>query len=120
MQIITENTHELFIDSETLAVDARFRTMNLSFNAVLCTLLFCFSLIFFKLELIEIAPHFHWLENTIYGALACLCVVLMAYHWFADPRVRYAIRERDVVLHKGLFFSLNNLSTYQTHPACGH
>lgn len=26
------------------------------------------------------------------------------YHFFADPKIRYAVRENDVVLHKGLFF----------------
>ena len=40
----------------------------------------------------------------IVAVIASIGVLAFLYHWFADKRIAYALREQDLSLQKGLFF----------------
>ncbi|QPG06229.1 PH domain-containing protein [Salinimonas marina] len=89
---------------QTSAVSPRYRQLNLTTVAVI------FSGLLVIITGFRFQPWFG-LTAELQAAYPRACMLLAAvglvwfvYHFFADLRVRYALREQDLVLHKGLIF----------------
>jgi membrane protein YdbS with pleckstrin-like domain len=89
---------------QTLAVSPKYRVCNLLVTcAIFGTLLLCGLVVqlelFFSLEAaVSIGV------SIAMGVIFLLGLLIFVYHWFADPLVRYGVREQDIVLSKGLIF----------------
>lgn len=69
-----------------------------------------FGFIGLLLGIVLVQPWFELPEPVPFILLLCLAGLLFigawifTYHYFADPLIRFSIREQDLVLFKGLFF----------------
>ncbi|NMH61456.1 PH domain-containing protein [Alteromonas ponticola] len=88
----------------THPLSTRYRLMNLISVVVI------FSILGIGISILRFQP---WLQLptqllSVYplalGVISFLGIWSFAYHWFADPLIRYAIRQQDLILHKGLVF----------------
>lgn len=89
---------------ETLPISPRYRLLNLATGAVfmlgLCLLL---SALRFQ-PWVTMPEPFLFAYPLATGIIVSVGLVNLAYHWLADPLIRYAVREQDLVLQRGLFF----------------
>ncbi len=91
-------------DVETNPISTRYRIMNLATVIVIFSLLcIAFSIAHFQPWLLIPEP-LHRMYPFAVSIAAVIGVWSFAYHWFADPLIRFAIRQQDLILQKGLIF----------------
>ncbi|MCW8109632.1 PH domain-containing protein [Alteromonas ponticola] len=85
-------------------VSPRYRIANLA-SVVSVFIILCLALTIAHLQPWVMLPQqLHKLFPYAVAVLALIATLLFSYHWFADPLVRYAIRQQDLILQKGLIF----------------
>ncbi|MCW8092685.1 PH domain-containing protein [Alteromonas sp. ASW11-130] len=89
---------------ETHPLSPRYRIVNLA------TVVVVFLLISIGISIVYFQPWFPLPEpvRAVYpialGIVGFISGCSFVYHWLADPRIRYAVRQQDLILHKGLIF----------------
>ncbi|BFT31295.1 hypothetical protein D210916BOD24_24710 [Alteromonas sp. D210916BOD_24] len=85
-------------------VSAKYRTMNLSFVTLLTLI------IIGGISALRFNPFFALPEDLAYaypfviGVLFLLGAMWFSYHFFADTKIKYAVREQDICKQAGLIF----------------
>ncbi len=89
---------------ETNPISPRFRMINL----VTVGVVFSFLCMVFSIAHVQpwlpIPKQLHSIYPFAVSIAAFIGVWSFVYHWFADPLIRYAIRQQDLILQKGLIF----------------
>ena len=88
----------------TQPVSPRYRVVNLVMSVVLALGLFVIATLVRFQPWVSLPPGLLNAYPVVSAAVLLLGVWAFTYHWFADRRVRFALREHDLILHKGLFF----------------
>lgn len=91
-------------DIEYLPVSPKFRNLNLAINLFILAILLT-AICIFELEFIFAIPD-SWRSflPISYVILITLCVLSTIYHYFADKKLGYALREYDIHYKSGLIF----------------
>ncbi|WP_414828325.1 PH domain-containing protein [Alteromonas sp. H39] len=89
---------------ETLPLSPHYRTLNLAIvTVVFALLLIGVSVVRFQ-QFVPVAEGLVKAYPFVLVILAALGILSFLYHVFADPLIRYAVREQDLILQNGLFF----------------
>lgn len=89
---------------ETNPLSPHYRTLNLAIVSVVFSLLLIAITVVRFQQFIPAAEGLVKVYPFVVVILAALGVLSFLYHVFADPLIRYAVREQDLILQKGLFF----------------
>ncbi len=101
--VATESLPDIW-SLETSPVSPRYRWLNLATVAGVFVLLLTLISIFRFQPWIAVPADMQAAYPRICLGLSVIAIVWFGYHVFADLCVRYALREQDIVLHKGLIF----------------
>ena len=89
---------------ETEALSPRYRWLNMLIVAGIgCGLLALLSIVRYQ-TLLSLPANLLATYPFVATAVAVGTVWALTYHFLADPCIRFALREQDLVLHKGLIF----------------
>ncbi|MBU3021446.1 PH domain-containing protein [Aestuariibacter sp. A3R04] len=99
MNKLPEIEHQLF---EPLS--PAYRKLNLMVTTVIFSVLaLLVSAIRFQ-PFVELPEPLKFAYPIVLGGILGIGTLSFMYHWFADKRILYALREQDLSLQKGLFF----------------
>jgi membrane protein YdbS with pleckstrin-like domain len=85
-------------------ISLKYRTMNLFFVGVFATILITI------VSALRFNPFFDLPEDLAYAypfivaVIGFLGTLWFTYHWFADTKIKYAVREQDISKQSGLIF----------------
>ncbi len=85
-------------------ISLKYRTLNLVFVAVFASVLIAI------VSALRFNPFFELPEDLVFaypfivGVISVLGTLWFAYHWFADTKIKYAVREQDISKQSGLIF----------------
>lgn len=89
---------------ETVPISPRYRILNLlTWAAIMLGLCVLLSALRFQPWFPPPEP-FILAYPVAIGIIISVGLMNLVYHWLADPLIRYAVREQDLVLQRGLFF----------------
>ncbi|WP_395341169.1 PH domain-containing protein [Ningiella sp. W23] len=85
-------------------ISSRYRSINMVMSFAITSLVCLIMLIVHQGWLFSPPTGFVEPGPWIISAVALLGVVNISYHFFADPKIKYALREQDLHFQSGLFF----------------
>ncbi|QJR80097.1 PH domain-containing protein [Alteromonas pelagimontana] len=86
------------------AISPRYRVVNLAVTVFLVTLLMAIASAVRFQPWVDIPEALREAYPVVAGLLLAYGVVSFGYHFMADKRIRFAVRQQDIVLQSGLFF----------------
>lgn len=89
---------------ETNPLSPHYQTINLAIVGVVFSLLLIVISVARFQQFIPVPDGLVSAYPFVIVVVAVLGVLSFLYHIFADPLIRYAVREQDLILQKGLFF----------------
>ncbi|RDV28988.1 hypothetical protein DXV75_00530 [Alteromonas aestuariivivens] len=87
------------------AVSPRYRWVNIALEIGLYAMLIVLVSLIRWQPWWRLPESFVWAYPYMLVCLAIMCIGFAVYHFYADPLVRFALRERDLVLQRGLIFT---------------
>lgn len=103
-KVVSSQSLPAFEQQPTEPVSARYRYIHLVVTLGMAVIAAGLLLILFYQPWIDVADSLRARLPLLSVAAATLGSVIATWRWFADKRIRYALREQDVILHQGLFF----------------
>nr|WP_136252897.1 PH domain-containing protein [Ningiella ruwaisensis] len=96
---------DVSVDNLTLsAISPRYRKINIGITLGV-SLFICAIVLILDLDIFMTMPEvFSKASVFVYAIVLPIGVLSALYHFFADPLIKYAVREQDVHLQSGLFF----------------
>jgi membrane protein YdbS with pleckstrin-like domain len=89
---------------DLIPISKRYRTINIALSAVFTAIVLAVLLILDFNLLFDEPEWFERFKYVIYSVVLFLAFWDMLYHVFADPLIKYAVREQDVHFQSGLIF----------------
>lgn len=103
-QVIDPASLPPFMDLPTEPVSPRYRVLNLALIAGGAALLLLVLSVLRWQPWLALPSHWQSAYPLLVTVIAGVASVLFGYHWLADKRIRFCVREQDLVLQKGLIF----------------
>lgn len=89
---------------ETNPLSPKYRTLNLAIVTVVFSVLCIVATIVRFQQFVPVADGLEKAYPFVMVVLVFLGTTSFLYHLFADPLIRFAVREQDLILQKGLIF----------------
>lgn len=86
------------------AISPRYRWVNIVLEAGLYGMLMAAASVIRFQPWWRLPDSFYWAYPYLLALLAVMGLVMCGYHYLADTRIQFALREQDLVLKKGLLF----------------
>jgi membrane protein YdbS with pleckstrin-like domain len=89
---------------ELIPISKRYRTINIALSALFTIIVLSILLV---LDFNVIFDELEWFERfkyVVYSAVLFLAFWDILYHFFADPIIKYAVRQQDLHFQSGLMF----------------